>query len=327
MAAVPVGVRPQPAGIGDGSLSAGPSAPGPSELRPMWAQVALWIFICVPFLAVVAGIAYAATGNGISLLDVALTVVFAAVTGHGVTIGFHRCFTHGAFKANRGLRIALAVCGSMSAEGSVIQWVADHRKHHAHSDRDGDPHSPWRFGTGFRAAAKGFWWSHVGWLFDREEIPRRRYAPDLLADQDIVRIDRLFPALMAVSLLAPALFGWLLSGFTLHGALTAFLWAGLVRIFVIHHVTFSVNSICHMIGSKPFATRDRSTNVWPLAVLSMGESWHNAHHADPTCARHGVDRGQIDSSAALIALFEWFGWARDVRWPDPARLAKRRKAA
>jgi stearoyl-CoA desaturase (delta-9 desaturase) len=130
---------------------------------------------------------------------------------------------------------------------------------------------------------------------------------------------------MAISLLAPAFLGWLLTGCTVHGALTAFLWAGLVRIFVIHHITFAINSICHVVGSRPFATRDRSTNVWPLAVLSMGESWHNFHHADPTCARHGVERGQIDSSASLIGLFEWFGWVRDVRWPDPARLAKRRK--
>lgn len=295
------------------------------EFRPLWAQAALWVFIVVPALAVVGGIAYAATGNAISLVDVALSILFVTITSHGVTIGYHRYFTHGAFKARRWLRITLAVFGSMSAEGSVIRWVADHRKHHAFSDRDGDPHSPWRYGTSVGALARGLWYAHVGWLFDREETPTCRFAPDLMKDPDIVRVDRLFPALMAVSLLAPAGLGWALTGGTLHGAATAFLWAGLVRIFVVHHITFAINSICHVAGTRPFATRDKSVNVWPLAVLSMGESWHNFHHAEPTSARHGIDPGQLDSSAALIRLFERAGWVSDVRWPDATRVAARRR--
>jgi stearoyl-CoA desaturase (delta-9 desaturase) len=239
-----------------------------------------------------------------------------------VTIGFHRYFTHGAFKANRGLRIALAVTGSMAMQGPVISWVADHRRHHAYADRDGDPHSPWRFGTTPAALAKGFWHAHMGWLFQREKTNAQRFAPDLLADSDINRIDRWFPALTAATLLAPALLGGLIT-MSWWGAVTAFFWASLVRVAVLHHVTWSVNSLCHMIGDRPFKARDKSANFWPLAIASMGESWHNSHHADPTGARHGVRRGQLDMSARLIWLFEKFGWATNVRWPKPHRLARK----
>jgi stearoyl-CoA desaturase (Delta-9 desaturase) len=234
-----------------------------------------------------------------------------------VTVGFHRHFTHRAFAAKRGLRIGLAVAGSMAVQGPVIEWVADHRRHHAFADKEGDPHSPWLFGTGAAALAKGFWHAHTGWLFDRARTNPARFAPDLLADPSVARVNRQFPAWTAVSLLAPAVLAGLIT-MSLWGALTAFFWAGLVRVALLHHVTRSINSICHMVGSRPFATRDRSTNFWALAVVSLGESWHNLHHADPTCARHGALRGQIDLSARLIWLFEKLGWARDVRWPAPA---------
>jgi stearoyl-CoA desaturase (Delta-9 desaturase) len=302
-------------------------AGGPPDIRPLWAQIALWFFLIVPTFATVGAVVYAIVGGDISGLNIALTIFFFLLAGHGVTVGYHRYFTHGGFKANRWLRITLAICGSMSAEGSVIRWVADHRKHHAFPDQEDDPHSPWRYGTSTWAVTKGLWWAHVGWLFDREETPVERYAPDLLKDPTIVRVDRLFPAWMALSLLAPTVLGYALTGGTFHGAWTAFLWAGLVRIFLLHHVTFAINSICHVVGSRSFTTRDQSTNVWPLAVLSMGESWHNYHHADPTSARHGVDRGQLDSSAALIRTFERLGWVSDVRWPDRARIDSRRKAS
>jgi stearoyl-CoA desaturase (Delta-9 desaturase) len=318
---------------------AGPPAPGgrpaaggtpvggPADIRPMYEHVFLYIFVIAPFLGVIAGIVLAARGNAISWLDVGLAVVFFAFAGHGITIGFHRYFTHGSFKAKRPLRIGLAVAGSMAVQGPIIRWVADHRRHHAFSDRAGDPHSPWRFGPGVRSLAKGLWWAHLGWLFDRERTPKQHYAKDLMADRDIVRIHKLFPVWTVATMLLPAGLGWALSGFTWHGAWTALLWAGLVRVFLLHHVTWSINSVCHVFGSRPFSTRDKSTNFWPLAVLSMGESWHNLHHADPTCARHGVDRGQIDSSAALIRLFETAGWARDVRWPNRARLDGKRAGA
>ncbi|MGN6331359.1 MAG: acyl-CoA desaturase [Motilibacteraceae bacterium] len=296
-----------------------------NDRKSLWEQLALGAFIAIPFLALLATIPWM-WGWGIGWRDVALAVVFYAISGHGITVGFHRYFTHGSFKANRTLRIALAVAGSMAIEGPVIRWVADHRKHHAFSDRDGDPHSPWRYGETVPALLKGLWFAHIGWLFDVEQTPQKKYAPDLLADRDMVRVARMFPYLVLVSLLAPALLGGLLS-WSWQGAVTAFFWAGLVRIAVLHHVTWSINSICHAVGERPFKSRDRSGNVWWLAVLSMGESWHNLHHADPTCARHGVLRGQVDSSARIIEFFEWRGWATDVRWPKAERLDARRVSA
>ncbi|SFR27955.1 stearoyl-CoA desaturase (delta-9 desaturase) [Lentzea waywayandensis] len=283
------------------------------------------LFTVVPALAVAAAVPLA-WGWGLGWTDVGLAVFFYSLTCLGVTIGFHRYFTHGAFKANRALRISLAVAGSMSMQGPIIGWVADHRRHHAFADREGDPHSPWLFGTSIGALAKGFWHAHMGWMFRRELTNAARFAPDLLADPDIQRVNRLFPVLTATTLLAPAVAGGLIS-WSWWGALTAFFWASLVRVAVLHHITWSVNSICHMIGDRPFEARDKSANFWPLAIVSMGESWHNSHHADPTCARHGVRRGQIDISARLIRVFEIFGWATAVRWPRPERMARKLKAS
>jgi stearoyl-CoA desaturase (delta-9 desaturase) len=283
-------------------------------------QVLLYLFVIVPFLAVLAAVPLA-WGWGIGWTDLALALVFYYVSGMGVTVGYHRLFTHGSFRASRGLKIALALAGSLAVEGPVIRWVADHRRHHAFSDREGDPHSPWRYGESARGLVKGFCFAHIGWLFDPEHTSQAKFAPDLQADPDLVRIDRRFPSLVLFSLLAPAVLGGLIS-WSLTGALTAFLWASLVRIAVLHHVTWSINSICHMIGERPYASRDRSANFWPLAILSFGESWHNSHHADPTCARHGVDRGQLDSSARLIRWFEQAGWASAVKWPKRDRFDK-----
>jgi len=280
----------------------------------------VYVFTVVPMLALAAAVPLA-WGWGLSWLDVGLAVGFYLVSGFGVTVGFHRYFTHRAFKANRGLRNGLAVAGSLALQGDVITWVADHRRHHAFADKDGDPHSPWLYGATPAGLAKGFLHAHLGWLFRRTRTNASRFAPDLIADRDIVRISRLFPLWTVISLLAPAVLGGLLT-MSWWGALTAFFWAGLVRVAVLHHVTWSINSICHMIGERPFATRDKATNVWPLAILSMGESWHNLHHADPTCARHGVQRGQIDMSARVIWVLQKLGWADDVRWPTPARLAR-----
>jgi len=292
------------------------------EPKAGWENAALGMFIAVPFLALVAAVPFA-WGWGLGWRDVAIAVVMYAVTGHGITVGFHRYFTHGSFRANRPLKIALALAGSLAIEGPVIRWVADHRRHHAFSDREGDPHSPWRYGETVPALLKGLGFAHMGWMFDAERTNPKRYTPDLLKDRDLVRISNLFPALVAVSLLLPALLGGLLS-WSWQGAVTAFFWASLVRVGLLHHVTWSINSICHALGERPFASRDRSGNVWWLALLSMGESWHNLHHADPTCARHGVQRGQIDSSARTIWIFEKLGWATDVRWPRADRLAAKR---
>src|SRR4051794_6601881 len=288
-------------------------------------QVTLYVFVVVPFLAL-AAVVPAVWGWGLSWTDVVLFAVFYTVTTLGITVGYHRHFTHGTFKATRPLRIALAVIGCMAIQGPVVQWVADHRRHHAFSDREGDPHSPWRYGTDTRALVKGMFHAHLGWLFDRRQTNPERYAPDLLKDTALRRTSRLFVVWAFSSLALPAVIGGLVTG-SWAGAWSAFFWAGLVRLAVSHHVTWSINSICHTVGSRPFTARDRSTNFWPLAILSMGESWHNLHHADPTCARHGVLRGQIDISARTIWIFEKLGWARDVKWPDPVRLAAKRRTA
>ncbi|HYH33481.1 MAG TPA: acyl-CoA desaturase [Pseudonocardia sp.] len=293
--------------------------------RGLAPQISVYVFVILPLLALVATVPFA-WGWGLGWIDIAVALVFYVVSGLGITVGYHRYFTHGSFKAKRPLRIALALAGSLAMQGPVITWVADHRRHHAFSDKEGDPHSPWLFGTGPAALAKGFWHSHMGWLFDRDETNRERFTPDLLADRDIVRVDRLFVLWSVLSLLVPAALGGLLA-WSWWGALTAFFWAGLVRVGLLHHVTWSINSICHMIGDQPFAARDHSRNVWPLAVLSFGESWHNLHHADPTCARHGVQRGQVDISARVIWAFEKLGWAHSVRWPTQRRLAKLARAS
>lgn len=247
-----------------------------------------------------------------------LAVVLYAITGHGVTVGFHRLFTHRSFTARRWLRVGLGVAGSMAIEGSLLSWVANHRSHHMFSDRIGDPHSPHVVPSG-----NGRWWSglfhaHIGWLFRPDSTSVERFAPDLLVDPDAVRISRLFPLLAASSLLLPFGIGWLWTG-SMAGALAALVWAGVIRMALLHHVTWSINSICHMVGRRPRATTDFSGNVGALAILSFGESWHNYHHAYPASARHGAGRHQVDSSAALIRLFERVGWATKVRWPRPDR--------
>ncbi|MEU4251394.1 acyl-CoA desaturase [Amycolatopsis sp. NPDC026612] len=303
------------------SVKAARPAPKPvlSGRQTLPELITIRTFLLVPFLALAAAVPVF-WGWGVSWLDLTIGAAFFLVSTLGVTVGYHRYFTHGAFRAKRALRIALAIAGGLAAQGPVIGWVADHRRHHAFSDRDGDPHSPWLFGTSPVALARGFWHAHMGWLFGRDKTNVERFAPDLAADRDLRVVDRLFPLWVVVSLLLPPLLGGLIT-MSWWGALTAFLWAGLARISFQHHVTWSVNSICHMIGERPFASRDRSANFWPLAILSMGESWHNTHHADPTSARHGAQRGQIDISARVIWVFEKLGWAWNVRWPTPKRLA------
>jgi stearoyl-CoA desaturase (delta-9 desaturase) len=260
-------------------------------------------------------------GRGLGATDLGLAGFFYLLTAFGVTAGFHRCLTHRGYTAVPALRAALAIAGSMSFEGQVIGWVATHRRHHAFADRPGDPHSPYRYGTGSLGLLRGAAHAHVGWLFGDDYTDPERYAPDLVADASMRRISSAFPLLCVASLALPALIGWAFGGGSAEAAWQALLWAGLVRVLLLQHVTWSVNSVCHLFGGRPYETRrhDRATNFWPLALLSLGESWHNTHHADPVCARHGVDRGQIDPTAVVIRGFELLGWAHDVRWPTDDR--------
>ena len=262
-------------------------------------------------------------GQRLGWFELGLAIALYFITGHGLATGYHRLFTHRSFIATRWLKVALAITGSMGVEGSLITWVAQHRRHHAASDREGDPHSPLRYGTGFSAQLRGLIFAHVGWFFVPNPSHPERWCPDLLDDPDLVWVSRFAPLWTVISFALPFGLGWAVTG-SITGALYTLLWAGVVRVFVLHHVTWGVNSIAHTWGASPFKTKDNSRNVAVLAIMSFGDSWHNAHHAFPTLARHGVDRGQIDSSAGLIRLFERFGWATAVRWPIADRIEIRR---
>ncbi|MGD0809562.1 MAG: acyl-CoA desaturase [Acidimicrobiales bacterium] len=291
----------------------------PSPIAAVTARSITILLLAGPVVAVAVSVPLL-WGRAVNLTDIILAVVLYAITGHGLTVGFHRLFTHRSFEANRGLKIGLAVAGSMGIEGSVVSWVANHRRHHAHSDKVGDPHSPHILDDTAVGQLRGFIHAHIGWLLSPDMTSVERYAPDILRDPDLVAVGRMFPLLAVVSLAIPFGIGWAVTG-TLVGGISAFVWAGLVRMALLHHVTWGVNSICHMVGRRPFATTDESRNVAVLSVLSMGESWHNLHHAYPTSARHGVLRGQLDSSARIIWLMEKFGWATKVRWPAAAKVS------
>jgi len=294
------------------------------EQSSLFQRILVGVFVGVPMLALAIAIPFA-WGWGLGWHDIVIGAVFYWVSGLGITVGYHRYFTHGSFKAKTGLRVAMAIAGSLAMEGPVITWVSDHRRHHKYSDKEGDPHSPWRYGDDAKALFKGLLYAHMLWLFDPNKTSQEKFSPDLLADSKIRKVDAAFGPIVGLTLLLPALIGGLW-GMSWQAAVTAFFWAGLVRITLLHHVTWSINSVCHTFGNTDFEARDRSRNVSWLALASFGESWHNLHHADPTCARHGALKGQIDQSARVIWAFEKLGWASDVRWPDEARLAAKRPA-
>jgi stearoyl-CoA desaturase (Delta-9 desaturase) len=260
--------------------------------------------------------------------DLVVLGIMYAITGLGVTVGFHRLFTHRSFKTTRPVRLAFAAAGSMAIEGPIISWVADHRKHHAFSDREGDPHSPHvEHGHGLKGALRGLAHAHVGWLFVHTHRGRKtRYAPDLMRDPIVSWVDRTFIHWAIGGFLLSFALGFTLGGWNWKAGVTGLLWGGLVRMLLLHHVTYSINSLCHFFGRRPFDTGDESRNLAWLAPLSFGEAWHNGHHAFPTSARHGLERWQIDISAGVIALLERVGLAWDVIRVDPAKLAAKRAA-
>jgi stearoyl-CoA desaturase (delta-9 desaturase) len=252
--------------------------------------------------------------RGLQWRDIAIFLPMYVATGLGVTVGFHRLLTHRSFRTSAPMRALLAILGTMSVEGPVISWVADHRKHHAYTDRLGDPHSPHvDHGGGWRGALRGLAHAHVGWLFDHQQRgARERFAPDLIADPVVAFVDRTFALWSLVGLAIPFGLGALLGG-SVQAGLEGMLWGGAVRIFVLHHVTYSINSLCHFFGSRRFATDDHSRNLLWLAPLSFGEAWHNNHHAFPTSAFHGMGRREIDLSGMLISGLERVGLVWDVQ--------------
>jgi stearoyl-CoA desaturase (Delta-9 desaturase) len=303
-----------------------PSIPGVKLLEPRTARFQRRLVLIVtllPFAGFVAAV-WTLWGAGLSLLDGILFLSMYCIAGLGVTVGFHRLFTHRSFEAKPWVRYSLAVMGSLSVEGPIIRWVADHRRHHAFSDQPGDPHSPHLDeGPGFKGVAKGLWHAHMGWFWSDELTSANRWAPDLLKDPVLRKIDSLFPLWVAISFALPPIIGFAVTG-TLRGAVLAFLWGSLARIFLLHHVTWSVNSICHFYGSRPYKTTDFSTNNWALALVSFGESWHNNHHAFPTSAVHGLGKGQIDASAGFISLLQKLHLVEDVKQVSPKQLEIKR---
>jgi len=260
-------------------------------------------------------------------LDLVLLAVLYVVCAFGTTIGFHRYFTHRGFQARTPVKAALAILGCMTMQGPLTQWVTDHRKHHALSDQDGDPHSPHAgHGDGAAAALKGFVHAHVGWLFTLKGMERgREYGRDLYEDRLVRAIDRLYLLWVVLTLGLPFLVGYLVGGSWERGV-EAMVWGGLLRIFLYQHATFSVNSICHLFGRRAYRSRDESRNNWLVALLVFGEGWHNNHHAFPSSARHGLDRFQLDVSWWVIRGMEKLGLVWDVKRPGSDQLARRRLA-
>jgi stearoyl-CoA desaturase (delta-9 desaturase) len=295
---------------------------GPQRGPKLYEKLLTGAFFIAPFVALAVLILW---DQPFPWFAVVLTAVLIVIFGHGITIGFHRLFTHRSFVAKRPLKITLATLGTLAFQGSIIGWVADHRRHHRFADRPGDPHSPLWIGDRPVGGLRGLWHAHLGWTFNVTPTSREKYARDLLADRDIVVIDRLFLPLAISTFLIPLALGYLWSGWA--GALTAFLCAGFVRVGITLNGTWSINSICHRFGKRPFATPDASTNFAPLSLLTMGEAWHNNHHAFPRSARHGLLRGQLDTSARIIRWMELLGWVTDVRWPDRALVAAKRVSA
>jgi stearoyl-CoA desaturase (delta-9 desaturase) len=298
-------------------------APGPADVQPVEHEtrdrIATGLVTALPLVAL--GVAAWQSWQGLLRpLDLIIFAVFYVLTGLGVTVGFHRLFTHRSFKAKPAVRGALAILGSVAIEGPVISWVADHRKHHAFSDRPGDPHSPHvDHGGGLRGELHGFVHAHVGWLFVHDQRgSRSRYAPDLLRDPVIRFVDRTFVLWALGGLALPFVLGMAIGG-TVTAGLTALLWGGLVRLFVLHHLTYSINSVCHVFGRRRFATTDESRNVFWLALPTFGEAWHNNHHAFPTSAQHGLRRWELDPSALVIRGLEATGLAWDVVRISPER--------
>jgi stearoyl-CoA desaturase (delta-9 desaturase) len=305
--------------------------PDPDEVQPVAHEtadrIATGTITALPFIAL-GIVCWQVWSDLLRWSDVAVFLIMYVLTGLGVTVGFHRHLTHRSFKTSRPLRGLLAILGSVAIEGPVISWVADHRKHHTYSDQEGDPHSPHvGHGGGLRGALKGLGHAHVGWLFiHTHRGARKRYARDLIEDPVISFVDRTFLIWVFAGFLAAFGLGYAIGG-TLDAALTGLLWGAGVRMLVVHHVTYSINSLCHFFGRQRFPTGDESRNLLWLALPTFGESWHNNHHAFPTSAFHGLRRWEVDPSAIVIRTLEKLGLVWDVVRIEPERQARKAEAA
>lgn len=292
---------------------------------PIQARLATLAAITLP----PAGLAAAAVllwGRGFSWIDLGLLVGMYLVTAFGITAGFHRLFVHRSFAAPMPVKVGFAVAGSMAVQGDLITWVGVHRRHHRHSDTPADPHTPHHHGRGLAGWLRGCWHAHVGWLFDPPPADLGRYVKDLRRSPTLTRVSDLFLLWVTVGLVLPATLGGVIAG-SWAGAVSGFVWGGLVRVLLVHHVTWSVNSACHLWGRRPYASGDHSRDNLVFGVLALGEGWHNSHHAFPTSARHGLRWWQPDASYWLIRGLWLVGLAWDVRRPSAAaRRARQRRA-
>ncbi|MFY9489077.1 MAG: acyl-CoA desaturase [Solirubrobacterales bacterium] len=279
--------------------------------------------IALPFVAFVIAVVML-WETAVDTHDLALLIGMHVVAGLGITVGFHRLLTHRSFETKPWVRGLLTAAGSLAIEGRPTHWVADHRRHHAYADDVGDPHSPHvGNGDGFWGGVRGAWHAHVGWLLEEGQTPVKRYAPDLLKDRVVMAIDKQFPWFIVLALVIPGVLGFLLTGGSWWGAVTGAFWGGAVRMFMTHHITWSVNSICHMFGRRPFQSKDRATNNWLLAIPTLGEAWHHNHHVFPTSAFHGLRRWQkaMDPSGWLVWTLEKTGLAWNVKRVSREQMA------
>jgi len=279
--------------------------------------------VIIPFLGVIAAIAIS-WGWGLNWTELALLIGMYLATGLGITVGYHRLFVHRSFNTFRAVKFILAVLGSMSVEGPVFKWAAIHRHHHKHSDQPDDPHSPHGFGTGAWGVLKGLWHAHMGWMFSPDPPNLGRLVRDLYKDRVLRVANRLFGVWVVLGLLIPTVLGAWISG-TWTGALLGFIWGGLVRVFLVHHLTWSINSVCHLWGRQPFQCNDESRNNVLCGVLGLGEGWHNNHHAFPASARHGLRWWEFDFSYYVIRALEVLRLVWCVRVPSAKTMVSKQR--
>ena len=290
------------------------------DWAPLIVRIVTLLVIVLPLLGLVAA-PFLAWGWGFGWSDLGLLVGMYLLTALGITVGFHRLFVHRSYETYTWLKVVWAALGSMAIQGSLLKWAAIHRKHHQHSDTQADPHTPHYGQTGVLGVLKGFWYAHMGWFFRADPVDLNRYIKDLRASRAVVIASDLFLVWAVLGLMIPVVLGGLIT-LSWQGALTGLVWGGLVRLFLVHHVTWSVNSACHLWGRKPFKSDDESRNNFVFGVLAMGEGWHNAHHAFPTSARHGLRWWQIDVSYYLIRAMSFCRLAWAVKVPTKQQIAK-----
>jgi len=287
-------------------------------------RIANMIFVVIPFLGFV-GAVLLLWQSWVDWVDLGILATLYILYGFGVTVGYHRLLTHRAFTTYMPLQHGWAILGSMGLQGGVLDWVADHRKHHAHTDQEGDPHSPH---VGHGEGLMGLWHAHTGWLFETHgQADWKKYARELYEDPVMKKINRLFPLWAFISIAVPTFLGFALHGWTVEGALRGLVWGGLVRAFFLHHITWSINSVCHYFGRRRFPLEDKSTNVAWLSLFSFGESWHHNHHAFPRSAAHGLRWYELDPSQLLIGGMQRLGLAWNVVRISPERQEAKARPA